>query len=110
MEFSVSGRAHQRTEVAVTWKCGGRVEHAAHLAREDDQEVVPALRAPRAGEAMGEDAAFERAEVALDVTGDHVGVIAFAMSQREPNLEVNLDRAIHQRVRARRSALRAAHR
>jgi hypothetical protein len=60
---------------------------------------------------MGEDAAFERAEVALDVTGDRVGVIAFAMSQREPKLEVSLDRAIHQRAfGSSRSALRAAHR
>jgi hypothetical protein len=54
-----------------------RGAHAARLAREGDQEVAPALRAPRAGQAMGEDAAFERAaEVALDVAGERVGVIA----------------------------------
>jgi hypothetical protein len=55
---------------------------------------VLALRAPRAGEAMREDAAFEiAAEVALDIAGDRVGVIALAMSQREPSLEVSLGRA-----------------
>ena len=76
-----------------------RGAHAALLAREGDQEVVPALRVPRAGQAMGEDATFEiAAEVALDVAGERVGVIAFAMSQHEPSLEVTLDGAIQQRA------------
>jgi len=38
------------------------------------------------------------AEVALDVAGDRVGVVARATSQRKPRLEMRLDRALQQRA------------
>lgn len=64
-----------------------RRAHAAPLAGEGDQEVVPALCATGAGEAMGEDDALElTAELALNVAGNRVGVIEFATSQRKPSL------------------------
>jgi len=36
MEISSNGRAHRRTEEAVTWKCGARVEHVVD---DDTMEV-----------------------------------------------------------------------
>ena len=79
-----------------------RWTHAAPLARERDQEVVAALPAAGAGEAMGEDAAFQiTAELTLDVGGYWV-TIPLA-GQREPRLEVFLDAAIeHALARAAR--------
>ena len=60
---------------------------------------MPAWHAKGAGETMGENAALEVvAEVALDVAGDRVGVVARATSQRKPRLEMRLDRAIQQRA------------
>ncbi|MEO9162183.1 MAG: hypothetical protein ABI349_07295 [Casimicrobiaceae bacterium] len=48
---------------------------------------------------MGEDAAFQiAAELALDIAGNRVAVIAPVASQREPGREVGLHGAIEQRA------------
>ena len=81
---------------------------ASALARERDQEVVPALPAAGAGEAVGQDAALQvAAELALDVGGYRFITRA---GQREPGREVGLHGAVQQRALGpappvRRSAL-----
>jgi hypothetical protein len=71
-----------------------RWAHAAPLARERDQEVVPALSAPRPGKASGEDAAVEvAAELPLHMRRRRPGVIVALATVGEPGLEVLLDAA-----------------
>jgi len=76
-----------------------RRAHAAPLAREGDEEVVPALPTMGPRETVGGDAAFEIAtELALDVAGNRIGVVLRVAGEREPSREVGLDGAIQQRA------------
>jgi hypothetical protein len=82
------GRRHHAPRVA-------RWAHASAFARERDQEVVPALSAASAGEAMGEDAAVEiAAELPLHMLRHRPLVIVAVAALGEPGLEVFLDAAI----------------
>ena len=67
------------------------------LARESNQEVVPARSAKGAGKAMGEDATFEVAAKRVFDISRRCGVIRPGR-ERQPGLEVGLDGAIPQRV------------
>ncbi len=63
---------------------GTRRAHRAPLAGESDPEVVPALPTPRAGEAMGKDAALQlTAELPLDVGGYRVTVAIASVRARQ---------------------------
>src|SRR5512143_306256 len=70
--------------------------HAPALARVGDQEVVPALATPGAGETLGKDAAFEvAAKFALDV-GRHRTARRTVTREFEPGRQVALHGAIEQ--------------
>ena len=74
-----------------------RRAHAAPLAGEGDEEVVPTVAAPCPREAVGEDAAREvAAEFALDVGRHWVAVSEPIAPEREPRREVGLHGAIEQ--------------
>ena len=85
-----------------------RRANAAPLAGERDQEVVPALAAAGAGEAVGEDAAVEiAAELPLHVRRHRPVVVMTVAALGEPGLEVLLDAAIeHAPARSARPILR----
>lgn len=86
-----------------------RGAHAAPLARERDQEVVPALSAPRPSAVMGENAAREvTAELPLHIRGHPFGVEVTLAGEREIGLEMALDDAVEQRALGATSAVDGA--
>ena len=107
---------HRQARQDVIGEMGRRRHHAPGvargadapaLARERDQEVVPALPAAGAGEAVGKDAALQvTAELALDVGGYRFITRA---GQREPGREVGLHGAVQQRALGRRRRYGAVH-
>jgi hypothetical protein len=83
---------------------------ASALARERDQEVVPALPAPRPGKAMGQDAALQIAtELPVHMRRHRPVVIVALATVGERGLRVSLDAAIeHALARAARLVLPGA--
>ena len=72
---------------------------AAPLARERDEEVVPALPTSGPRETVSEDAALEiAAELALDVGRHRIAIDGPVAAEREPGLKVGLHGAIEQRA------------
>ena len=109
--------AHRQWRQDVIGEMGRRRHHApavargadpATLAREGDQEVVAALSAAGAGDAMGKDAAVEvAAELPLHLFRHRPLVIVTVAALGEPGLEVLLDAAIeHAPARSARPILR----
>ena len=86
----------------------GRLDHApgvargayrAAFARKRDQKIVAALRAPRAGKTVGEDAAFQiAAELSFHVLRHTVPAGVPVAGERQVGLEVPLDRPSSKRI------------
>jgi len=81
----------------------------AALARKRDQKIVSALPAPGAGEAVGEDAAFEAAaKLPLHVLRHAAAIVVPLAGERQVSLEMALHRAVQRRALGAASAVDSA--